>query len=541
MKDTKHDSEPVATAVLAEGAGGVLLPGSIVPKNFQSIDLPGCEIVSLLGKGGMGVVFLARQERLDRHVAVKMLPPDIASRPGFIRRLENEALTLAAMSHPNIVGCYDIVSTDGGTFMLMEFVPGQLSVRDLILRFRRMPEAVVARIGLEVALGLGYAHEKGVCHGDIKPENLLFHWESMVPPHEPGDLYAGAHSRVMICDFGISHQGKIVAEEGEAHGEAKVLGSPPYMAPEQIRPGSAVDHRADIYALGTTLYQLLTAHLPFHGETHLETIRKKASSPAPDPRKDGATVSDLCAAILMKMCAPRLEDRHESYTELIEELQNLVKLHEDRPSGRIAYRSLGSFWRGLVVGASCFFVVGIVVGGLHLRTLFVSPPVSRAASLGYWDGERSGWRLSSPDAEMDGPALTVLMNASALTLKQPAGAGWRVRLKMRLPADGCVRSALVEGDVERLSLDWRRRADGQGIAVLADGREIPVADVAERKTMSWLPLDLRVHEKKIVVYVDGEPICIAPLKHPITDCRLMMEMREGHMAQFRDVWLTKKK
>jgi tRNA A-37 threonylcarbamoyl transferase component Bud32 len=216
--DTAAGNEPVAAPPT---------PEEIADK------FPQFEVVECLGRGGMGVVYKARQKSLDRWVAIKVLAPERVHEERFAEHFEREAKTLAKMSHPNIVTVFDHGQTDGLFYIVMEFVDG-LNLRDLLREAKMEPEQALAIIP-PICDALEYAHDKGVVHRDIKPENILLDREG----------------RVKIADFGIA---SLVGVSGEK------TGTPPYMAPEQ--ENGIVDRRADIYALGAVLYEMLTGERP---------------------------------------------------------------------------------------------------------------------------------------------------------------------------------------------------------------------------------------------------------------------------------------
>jgi serine/threonine protein kinase len=205
---------------------------------------PQLEILECLGRGGMGVVYKARQPRLDRLVALKILARDKENDPHFAERFQREAQALARLSHSNIVMVYDFGETAGLYYLLMEYVDG-LNLRQLIQTRKATPEQALSIVP-RICEALQYAHEQRIVHRDIKPENVLV------------DKYG----RVKIADFGIA---KILGEprpNGSLTGEKGVIGTPHYMAPEQIEKPATVDHRADIYSLGVVFYELLTGELP---------------------------------------------------------------------------------------------------------------------------------------------------------------------------------------------------------------------------------------------------------------------------------------
>lgn len=229
MIPTQGDSEPVSGRT-------PLSPEELAPH------FPQLEIIECLGRGGMGVVYKARQKRLNRVVALKLLAPERVSDIDFARRFEQEAQALAALNHSNIVTVYDFGQAGGFYFLLMEFVDG-VNLRQAMKAGRFTPQQALAVVP-PVCEAMQCAHDHGIVHRDIKPENLLLDKDG----------------RVKIADFGIA---KMLHADTSDVGlaESQPAGTPQYMAPEQGEP-TGVDHRADIYSLGVVLYELLTGELP---------------------------------------------------------------------------------------------------------------------------------------------------------------------------------------------------------------------------------------------------------------------------------------
>jgi serine/threonine protein kinase/tetratricopeptide (TPR) repeat protein len=247
--------------------GGQGPPFQPPPVAELAVKFPQLEILGLIGKGGMGAVYKARQKELDRVIALKILPPGIGDDPAFAGRFAREAKALAKLNHPGIVTIYDFGRTDGLFYFLMEFVDG-VNLRQLLHAGRIAPREALAIVP-QICDALQFAHDQGIVHRDIKPENILL----------------DRRGRVKVADFGLA---KLVgAESGRAgsplpaagtlgddgaHGvtrptnaltaAGKVMGTPNYMAPEQMEHPDEVDHRADIYALGVVFYQMLTGELP---------------------------------------------------------------------------------------------------------------------------------------------------------------------------------------------------------------------------------------------------------------------------------------
>jgi predicted Ser/Thr protein kinase/DUF4097 and DUF4098 domain-containing protein YvlB len=220
--------------------------GRFVPPPVAEIAklFPQFEILSLIGKGGMGAVYKARQPALDRFVALKVLPPAVANDPGFAERFNREARALARLSHPNIVVVYDFGKAGELHYLVMEFVDGA-NLREVERAGKLSPEQALAIVP-QICEALQFAHNEGIVHRDIKPENLLL----------------DKKGRVKITDFGIAKMLNVTEGKASLTGAKDVMGTPHYMAPEQIEKPQTVDHRADIYSLGVVFYEMLTGELP---------------------------------------------------------------------------------------------------------------------------------------------------------------------------------------------------------------------------------------------------------------------------------------
>ena len=220
--------------------GGAPLP----TREELALAFPGLEIGEMIGHGGMGAVFRARQPKLERDVALKVLPHALAADPSFAERFHREARALAKLNHPNIVTVFDYGEQGGWYYLLMELVDG-VNLRQA-MRTRRFTPEQALEIVPQICGALQYAHGEGVLHRDIKPENLLL----------------DGKGRVKIADFGIAKLGQAGEGEPTLTLSGARLGTMAYMAPEQIEQPGKVDHRADIYSLGVVFYEMLTGELP---------------------------------------------------------------------------------------------------------------------------------------------------------------------------------------------------------------------------------------------------------------------------------------
>jgi serine/threonine protein kinase len=235
---------------------------AFVPPAVEEIAklFPQLEILELIGKGGMGAVYKARQKQLNRFVALKILPPGIGDELAFAERFTREAQALAQLNHPGIVTLYEFGETSGQFYFLMEFVDG-VNLRQLLAGSRVSAREALAIVP-QICDALQFAHDQGIVHRDIKPENILL----------------DRRGRVKVADFGLAKIVAAVCDRRDSDGEemrrsqtaatenltdaGKAMGTPNYMSPEQIQAPGEVDHRADIYALGVVFYQMLTGELP---------------------------------------------------------------------------------------------------------------------------------------------------------------------------------------------------------------------------------------------------------------------------------------
>jgi hypothetical protein len=274
----------------------------------------------LLGQGGMGQVYLATDLALDRQVALKVLPPAVAQDPGKRQRLIREARAQARINHPNVCHIYFIGEEDGHLFFAMEYVDGE-SVAELVGRGPLPVDRALAIVRM-AADGLREADRSGFTHRDVKPSNLMI----------------DRAGRVKVVDFGLVTAAPELGPEPGDVAATGIAGTPLYMAPEQAR-GEAVDRRADVYALGATLYHLVAGAPPFQAESAAELLAMHSTAIRPDlPRKGRGgerrrlpALDELC----QRMMAPAVDDRYASYDALIADLDRATPA-VTRPAGIVA-------------------------------------------------------------------------------------------------------------------------------------------------------------------------------------------------------------
>ncbi len=291
-------------------------------------DIRGYAIERELGRGGMGTVYLARQLSLDRAVALKLMSKRWASDPVFVARFTREAFAAAQLSHPNIVQIYDIGEAGGARFFSMEYVRGK-SLADVVKAQGKLdPETAVGYV-LQAARGLKHAHERGMIHRDVKPDNLLLDDQGLVKVADLGLVKTPNLSRDddQLTDVSMSSRSGLLSLPPDMTGTRIALGTPAYMSPEQCRDAATVDHRADIYSLGCTLYVLVTGRPPFEGTTAVELMSKHAYDPIVPPEQIVHRVPKELSAVIQRMMAKDAGDRFQDMGAVVRTLEAWLGVH----------------------------------------------------------------------------------------------------------------------------------------------------------------------------------------------------------------------
>ncbi len=285
------------------------------------------ELLAKLGESGMGAVYKARQVRLDKIVALKVLAKARTSDPRAVTRFEREMKAVGRLDHPNIVRAVDARDIEGTTVLVMEYLEGS-DLAHLVRRAGPLPVADACEMIRQAALGLQSAHENGLVHRDIKPSNLMLAVSRQRPAVGDRQMKADSCSLtacIKILDFGLAllHAGQ--PEDGLTD-EGQPMGTADYMAPEQAFDSHRVDIRADVYSLGCTLYSLLTGHAPFYGpqyDTAMKKLVAHLQTPAPPATEVRSDIPEGLAAVLERMMAKDPADRFQQPAEVAEALAPL--------------------------------------------------------------------------------------------------------------------------------------------------------------------------------------------------------------------------
>ena len=376
------------------------------------------EIVSPLGTGGMGEVYRARDTRLNRDVAIKVLPEEFAADRNRLKRFEQEARAVSSLSHPNIVTVYEIGESEAGSYIAMELVEGQ-TLRQL-LRSGGMPLRKALDVGVQIADGLARAHEAGVVHRDLKPDNV------MVTPD----------GLVKVLDFGLAKLTRSPLERGAGPEDGTLplptqpgvlIGTVRYMSPEQAG-GSTVDFRADQFAFGSVLYEMATGRPPFQGETTVDTLSAILHDD-PDPiEKLNPRVPVPLRWIIERCLAKDAKDRYAATRDLARDLA-LLSQHWSQGSGSLEVLPLERPRRGRRLGRAAAALVAFlaVAAAAYLIGSRAHAPSPRYRQLTFRSAGISTARFARDgqtivySAQWDGRALELFMVRTESPESRPLG------------------------------------------------------------------------------------------------------------------------
>ncbi|MCD6360533.1 MAG: serine/threonine protein kinase, partial [Armatimonadetes bacterium] len=355
-------------------------------------------ILERLGEGGMATVYKAFDTRLEASVAIKVirmdeLPPKVLDRA--LKRFAREAKALARLTHPNIVRVIDAGEHEGAPYLVMPYLPGG-SLKQVLRERGRLPWQEGLQLLIPIARALGYAHRQGMIHRDVKPSNILITEDA-----EP-----------VLTDFGIA---KILEDEAtmDLTGTGMLVGTPEYMAPEQVS-GSTVDARADIYALGVVLYEMVTGRKPYQADTPMAVMVKQARDPLPRPREFAPGLPEGVERILLKMLAKDPEERYQTMEELAAALERervldqVREIHRPssprRPSKPTANKGwwIGGSFAVLALLGGVLLIDSVILGKIHSR--LVTPTATTVTTI---SGPTTGTLPSPKSTAVRGLVATI--------------------------------------------------------------------------------------------------------------------------------------
>jgi len=267
--------------------------------------IPGYELLSKLGEGGMGAVYKARQVSLDRTVAVKILSPRLAKSPGYTDRFMREAKIAGKLNHVNIVNAIDVGQTDKYFYMVMEYVEGK-TLRQVVKERGTLDEEYALHVTMQVARGLAWAHRHGIIHRDVKPDNIMIDIEGIAK----------------LCDLGLAKHED--AEAAMLTQSGMMVGTPHYVSPEQARGEKDIDGRTDIYSLGATLYHAVTGKPPFGGTSAAVVMTKHLTEQVPWPSEVNPALSENLSMLVQKMMAKDRDDRYGTTDDLVRDMEFVI-------------------------------------------------------------------------------------------------------------------------------------------------------------------------------------------------------------------------
>jgi len=261
-----------------------------------------------LGSGGMSTVYLARDDTLDRAVAVKVMHREMSEQEDQLQRFRQEARAVAKLSHPNVVSVIDAGEDGGHPYIVFEYVKGE-TLKQRIGRLGALDTQEAIAYAIEVARGLGVAHARNMVHRDIKPQNVLIDEEG----------------RAKLTDFGISRQ----LEQAGVTATGRVLGTTDYVAPEQAM-GRGVDPRSDVYSLGVVLYEMLVGQVPFHADSQVGVAMKHVNEDLPDVQRRRPEASAAVALVVERATAKDPAERYQAIGEMVDDLETALEVEAAR-------------------------------------------------------------------------------------------------------------------------------------------------------------------------------------------------------------------
>ena len=290
LPSTSGWSAPASPASGSSALFGTLEPGRVLGNRY--------EILQLLGEGGMGAVYKARDAAVDRLVAIKIIRPDLASRPDILARFKQELVLARQVTHKNVIRIFDLGEADGLKFITMDFIQGR-DLKSVLREKGKLSTTEATSIVAQICRALDAAHSEGVVHRDLKPQNIMI----------------DAKGRVTVMDFGIARSMEMTGMTQTG----SLVGTPEYMSPEQAK-GEDIDTRSDLFTLGIIFYELLTGETPFYAETAYATLLKRTQERARDPVELDPAIPPQISAVVMKCLETDRDNRYASALDIVHDL-----------------------------------------------------------------------------------------------------------------------------------------------------------------------------------------------------------------------------
>jgi serine/threonine protein kinase/Flp pilus assembly protein TadD len=358
-------------------------------------------VIEELGAGGMGKVFRVEDTKIKQEIALKLIKPEIAGDKNIIERFRNELKMARMIAHRNICRTFDLGEAEGDYFITMEYVPGE-SLKSMIRMSKRLEVGTAVAIGKQVCEGLAEAHRLGVVHRDLKPSNIMIDKDG----------------NVRIMDFGIARSLK---EKGIT-GAGMMIGTPEYMSPEQVE-GQDVDQRSDIYSLGIILYEILTGHVPFEGDTPFSVALKQRSEAPRDPRELNGQIPDPLSRAIQKCLAKNRQDRYQTADELRLAMENVEQRLSTSQKAVVKKKSItvGEQPSGpkkpLIYATACTLLILAILGAAYFLAIRrQAKPSVVVLPFTFVEG--------SPDDRAFGDGLAVTLSDNLLRLERAQGTLW---------------------------------------------------------------------------------------------------------------------
>jgi eukaryotic-like serine/threonine-protein kinase len=343
---TSDSNAPAGSGGQFANLGAILESGSILANRY--------EILEMLGLGGMGAVYKARDRELDRLIALKIIRPDLAKNPDLLQRFKQELLTARQVTHKNVIRIFDISEADNVKFITMEYVAGQ-DLRSLLDQKGKLPPEEAMQIISQICRGLEAAHSEGVIHRDLKPSNIM----------------RDATGRIVIMDFGLARQNQADAVTCITQ-TGMMIGTLDYMSPEQAQ-GKTVDARSDLFTVGLISYELLTGNMPFKAESAVASLLRRTQERAKPVSEVDASVPRSISQIVSRCLEQDLEKRYQTAQEMLDDLDGV---EGRRPISVYGTRraTSGSSRRLMLIGGAV--VLSLVLAGSYLGLRRLRHPTS---------------------------------------------------------------------------------------------------------------------------------------------------------------------